>query len=109
MTEHKGDEDFKQQVANHVWQWTDPSPVQMENIAARGMTPEYEALHSGHMNSHKLLVDDFMTALHDGTLPTVNAWLAARFTVPGLVAHQSALQGGVLMDVPDFGDPPADK
>ena len=109
MTEHKGEEDFKEQVANHVWQWTDISPVQMENLEARNMTPEYEALPSGHMNSHKMLVDDFMTALHDGTLPTVNAWLAARFTVPGLVAHQSALQGGVLMDVPDFGDPPAEK
>lgn len=109
MTEHKGEDGFKEQVANHVWQWTDISPVQEENLAARNMTPEYEALLSGHMNSHKMLVDDFMTALHDGTLPVVNAWLSARFTVPGLVAHQSALQGGVLMDVPDFGDPPAEK
>ena len=58
------------------------------------------------MNSHKMLVDDFCTAMRDGTLPTVNAWLAARFTVPGLVAHESARRGGVLMDVPDFGDPP---
>jgi hypothetical protein len=44
--------------------------------------------------------------MRDGTLPAVNAWLAARFTVPGLVAHESAKQGGVLMDVPDFGEPP---
>ena len=60
------------------------------------------------MNSHKMLVNDFLTAVHDGTVPTVNAWLAARFTVPGLVAHQSAMQGGVLMEVPDLGDAPAD-
>ena len=60
------------------------------------------------MNSHKLLVDDFCTAVRTGKLPPVHAWNAARFTVPGLVAHQSAMQGGVLMDVPDFGDPPAD-
>lgn len=52
----------------------------------------------------KLLIDDFCSAVHNKSLPTVNAWLAARFTVPGLVAHESALAGGVLMDVPDFGD-----
>jgi hypothetical protein len=58
------------------------------------------------MGSHKLLVDDFCKAVHDGTLPTVNAWVASRFTVPGLIAHQSALRGGELLDVPDFGDAP---
>ena len=41
-----------------------------------------------------------------GALPTVNAWLAARFTVPGIVAYESIKQGGVTLDVPDFGDPP---
>jgi hypothetical protein len=39
-------------------------------------------------------------------MPRVNAWLAARFTVPGLVAHESAKLGGALLDVPDFGDAP---
>jgi hypothetical protein len=106
MTAHRDDPDFKQKVANHAWQWTDITPVQEENLAARNFTEAYEKIPSGHMNSHKMLVDDFCTAMRDGTLPTVNAWLAARFTVPGLVAHESAKQGGVLMDVPDFGEPP---
>ena len=26
--------------------------------------------------------------------------------IPGLVAHESALAGGVLMDIPDFGGAP---
>lgn len=106
MTAHRDDPDFKQKVANHTWQWTDITPVQEANLAARNFTEEYEKIPSGHMNSHKMLVDDFCTAMRDGTLPVVNAWLAARFTVPGLVAHESAKQGGVLMDVPDFGEPP---
>ncbi len=59
------------------------------------------------MHSHCLLVDDFCTAMHTGELPSCHAWNAARYTIPGLVAHQSAMQGGVLMDVPDCGDPPA--
>ena len=31
------------------------------------------------------------SAVADGTLPPVNAWTAARFTLPGIIAHQSAL------------------
>lgn len=61
---------------------------------------------SGHMNSHRFLVDDFCTAVHSGKLPPVNAWVATRFTIPGLVAHQSALKDGEWLDVPDFGDAP---
>ncbi len=108
MTEHKGDPDFKSRVANHGWQWTDVAPIQKENQDARHLPQEFDEIPSGHMNSHKLLVDDFCTAVWTGKLPPVHAWNAARFTVPGLVAHESAMQGGVLMDVPDFGDAPAD-
>jgi hypothetical protein len=58
------------------------------------------------MASHQFLINDFCSAVYNGTLPTVNAWLAARFTVPGIVAYESIKQGGVTLDVPDFGDPP---
>ena len=61
---------------------------------------------SGHEGSHQFLVDDFAVAVANGTLPPVNAWEAARYTLPGIVAHQSALQGGVRLPVPDLGDPP---
>lgn len=97
-------ETFKHKVANHAWQWNDPSPVQDEELAR--LPESYRDSTSGHMCSHALLIDDFCTAMALGKLPKVNAWLAARFTVPGLVAHESAVRGGVLMDVPDFGDPP---
>ncbi len=66
----------------------------------------FRGVPSGHEGSHHFLVDDFATAVATGTLPPVNAWTAARFTVPGIVAHQSALQGGTRLDVPDFGDAP---
>lgn len=105
MTEHRGDADFLARVANHAWQWTDVSPIQEEEIARRGFSPAFAALPSGHMNSHRLLVDDFCTAVAAGTLPPVNAWIAARYTVPGLLAHESALRGGMPLDVPDFGAP----
>jgi hypothetical protein len=61
---------------------------------------------TGHEGSHQFLVDDFVTAVVRHTLPPVNAWVAARYTLPGIVAHQSALQGGVRLAIPDFGDAP---
>ncbi len=68
----------------------------------------YHGVPSGHEGSHHFLVDDFVRAVVDGTLPPVNAWVAARYTMPGIVAHRSALQGGERLDVRDFGDAPAD-
>lgn len=61
-----------------------------------------------HFNSHPFLVDDFCRAVVEGKLPPNNAWDAARYMIPGLIAHESALRGGELMNIPDFGEAPAD-
>ncbi|MFE2262276.1 Gfo/Idh/MocA family protein [Streptomyces griseosporeus] len=68
---------------------------------------EYDTLPNGHEGSHHFLADDFVTAVNSRTLPPVNAWVAARYTLPGIVAHESARQGGARLEIPDFGDPPA--
>lgn len=60
-----------------------------------------------HYNSHPFLVDDFVRAVMSGKLPPNNAWDSARYMIPGLIAHESALRGGELMDIPDMGDAPA--
>ena len=65
---------------------------------------EFRGVPSGHEGSHHFLVDDFAKAVAYGTLPPVNAWTAARFNVPGIIAHESALRGGERLAVPDFGD-----
>ncbi|WP_040166466.1 Gfo/Idh/MocA family protein [Microbacterium gorillae] len=67
---------------------------------------EFHGLPNGHEGSHQFLADDFVRAVAYGTLPPVNAWEAARYTLPGVIAHQSALQGGVRLPVPDLGDAP---
>lgn len=64
-------------------------------------------MHNGHEGSHHYLVDDFVLSVLEGTTPPVNAWQAARYTMPGLIAHQSALRDGERLRVPDFGDAPA--
>lgn len=67
---------------------------------------EFQGAPNGHEGSHHFLVDDFVTAVNKGTLPPVNAWVAARFTLPGIVAHQSALHNGERLPIRDFGDAP---
>ncbi|MGW0193287.1 Gfo/Idh/MocA family protein [Nonomuraea sp. NPDC003201] len=80
------------------------APVHDEEVVR--LPAEFEAAPNGHEGSHQLLVDDFVRAVEAGTLPTVNAWAAARFTLPGLIAQESALRGGERLSVPDLGDAP---
>ncbi|MFJ6345256.1 Gfo/Idh/MocA family protein [Pseudarthrobacter oxydans] len=88
---------------------------ELRNAFVSGLAPvhdpgrlpeEFLGAPNGHEGSHHFLVDDFVTAVNNGTLPPVNAWLAARFTLPGIVAHQSALQNGERLPIRDFGDAP---
>jgi predicted dehydrogenase len=69
---------------------------------------EFEGAHNGHEGSHHFLADDFVRAVTTKTHPPVNAWRAARFTLPGVVALDSARQDGARLPIPDFGDGPAD-
>ncbi|SOD66825.1 Predicted dehydrogenase [Streptomyces zhaozhouensis] len=67
---------------------------------------QYAHVPNGHEGSHHFLADDFVNAVNQGTLPSVNAWVAARYTLPGVIAHASALRGGERLPVPDHGDAP---
>lgn len=67
---------------------------------------EYIGLGNGHKGSHQFLIDDFVRACVARQQPPCNAHQAARYLVPGLIAHQSALQGGELLEIPDFGPGP---
>jgi len=74
---------------------------------AERLPAEFLGAPNGHEGSHHFLVDDFVTAVNNRTLPPVNAWVAARFTLPGIVAHESARQNGARLPIRDFGDAPA--
>jgi predicted dehydrogenase len=66
---------------------------------------EFAGLPSGHAGSHQFLVDDFVQACANHTIPPNNVWMAARYAIPGIVAHESATRGGELQEIPDLGDP----
>jgi predicted dehydrogenase len=68
---------------------------------------EFDHVPNGHEGSHHFLADDFVRAVNTRTLPPVNAWTAARYTLPGIIAHESARQGGTRLPIPDFGDAPS--
>lgn len=76
-------------------------------VHARERLPEaFRLLPNGHHGSHQFLVDDFVRAVTEGRLAPNHAWAAARYCAPGIVAHESALQEGRILEVPDLGDPP---
>lgn len=102
MVQNKHLEDFKNRVANGEWQSDDVARVQLKEMER--LPKSYEAYESGHMSTHKFLVDDFVTAVVKNEQPILNAAVGARYTVPGLVAIESLNAGGKPMDVPDFGE-----
>ncbi|UVI27424.1 Gfo/Idh/MocA family protein [Paenibacillus spongiae] len=66
---------------------------------------EFIGLHNGHAGSHQFLVDDFVKAVTEHKLPPNHAWNAARYCVPGLIAHDSCQRNGEMLSIPDFGVP----
>ncbi|MCS7055138.1 MAG: Gfo/Idh/MocA family oxidoreductase [Thermoflexales bacterium] len=60
----------------------------------------------GHGGSHAYLVHEFVSACAEGRSPAINAWEAVRYMAAGVMAHKSALRGGELLKVPDWGDAP---
>lgn len=58
---------------------------------------------SGHEGSHTFLTHEFVEAVLAGRKPTVDVDEAVAYTAPGIVAHQSALQNGAQLKIPDFG------
>lgn len=62
--------------------------------------------YGGHGGSHAYLVNEFVDAVANERMNVINIWEAARYMAAGVMAHKSALQGGVLLDVPDWGDAP---
>ncbi len=81
----------------------DPLPEEVyKAFLAAGKGDPY----GGHGGSHTYLVNEFVTSVAEGRQPATNAWEAVRWMAAGATAHKSALRGGELLDVPDWGDAP---
>jgi hypothetical protein len=56
----------------------------------------------GHGGSHGYLTDEFVTAILQDRKPLVDIATALNMTVGGIVAHQSALNNGEWMKIPQY-------
>lgn len=57
---------------------------------------------SGHEGSHTFITHEFVSAVLERRRPAVDVYEAVAYTAPGIVAHQSALKGGLQMKIPGF-------
>ncbi len=54
-----------------------------------------EALQSGHETSEYFMIRDFVAAIENSTQPPIDVTRAVNFTLPGILAHKSAIYGSV--------------
>ena len=59
----------------------------------------------GHGGSHGPLANEFITAILQDRPPMVNVYEALAMTVPGIIAHQSALKDGENLKIPQYNPP----
>lgn len=57
----------------------------------------------GHGGSHPHLAHEFIRSIVEARPPVIDALTSARWTAPGIYAHESALRGGEPVVIPDFG------
>ena len=82
---------FEQYKQPHYWQ-TD-------------MLPEPLRHNSGHEGSHTFLTHEFIDALVHNRRPAIDVYESLAYTVPGIVAHESALKKGEQLKIPQYKRP----
>ena len=83
-----------------------PEPIQRFTTKGVYDTDEHQHLSfvqgAGHGGSHPHLVHEFVSALAAKREPFPNARQSANITCVGILAHESAMQGGKQMNLPEF-------
>lgn len=77
----------------------------LPDIARPPLPPGMPA--GGHGGSHGNLANEFITSIFENREPMVNVYEALAMTVPGIVAHQSALRDGETLKIPQYVRPKA--
>lgn len=61
-----------------------------------------EAKSGGHGTSEYYMIREFLQAIESGTRPPIDVVRSMDFTIPGIIAHESAMSDGNWRDVPLF-------
>ena len=62
-----------------------------------------ECAKGDHGTSDYYIAQDFLDCIEFDRRPLLNEDFAAQITLPGIIAHEAAVQGNVWMDIPNFG------
>ncbi len=83
-----------------------PKKWEVPNYWATDRLPKPMRHDSGHGGSSAMLCAEFIEAILEDREPAINLAESIAMTAPGIVAHESALKGGVQLDVPGFFEAP---
>jgi predicted dehydrogenase len=83
-----------------------PEPIQRfsrHTVVPDPKNPHQSVLQGGgHHGSHPHLVHEFVRSIMEGRPAAINAVTAANWSAAGICAHESALQGGVAVNLPVY-------
>ena len=83
-------------------------PEEIRQFTTKGVYDMEENKHlsflqgSGHGGSHPHLAHEFLSAVAEDRDPFPNVFQSANWTSVGILAHESAMQGGKLISLPDY-------
>jgi predicted dehydrogenase len=101
---HTGEEPVRVKVPDYAHLL----PEEIQRFTTKGVYDADEQQHlsfiqgAGHGGSHPHLVHEFLMALVEDRDPYPNARQSANWTAVGILAHQSAMEGGKIMELPAF-------
>ena len=84
-------------------------PAEIARFTQRGVYDESNPHMSflqggGHDGSHPHLVHEFVSSIIEERLPMSDAITTARWNAAGICAHESAMNGGIRVEIPQFND-----
>jgi predicted dehydrogenase len=83
-------------------------PEGIQKFTTKGVYDMDENVHlsflqgSGHGGSHPHLAHEFLMAILEDRDPFPNVFQSANWTSVGILAHESALQGGKIIELPEY-------
>lgn len=83
-------------------------PEGIRRFTTKGVYDAQENVHlsfkqgSGHGGSHPHMAHEFVTSIVDDRDPFPNAPQSANWTSVGILAHESAMKNGAILELPDF-------
>ena len=88
--------DVTESLPESIRQFVRPTEVQLPGM------PAAVSVGADHGGSHPFLVHEFVSSIVENRAPLIDAATAAAWTAPGICAHESALAGGIEIEVPSY-------